>query len=122
MSPALEVHSKLPIGKQAGTFAAENLTRYAQAWSHPRAVTAMLNWYRAAFRYPPKFADLQVHTPTRILWGKNDIALLSEQAQESYEYCAEGELTYFPAATHWLQHEEPEQVNDLLIEFLRRAS
>jgi pimeloyl-ACP methyl ester carboxylesterase len=70
----------------------------------------------------PKFADLQVHTPTRILWGKNDIALLSEQAQETLEYCAEGELTYFPAATHWLQHEEPEQVNDLLIEFLRRAS
>ena len=65
-----------------GTFAAEDLTRYAQAWSHPRAVTAMLNWYRAAFRHSPKFADLQVHIPTRILWGKNDIALLAEEAQE----------------------------------------
>jgi epoxide hydrolase 4 len=112
----------LILTSRPATFAAEDLTRYAEAWSYPRAVTAMLNWYRAAFRHPPKFADLEVHTPTRILWGKSDIALLAEEAQESLEYCAKGELTYFPAATHWLQHEEPERVNELLIEFLRLAS
>jgi pimeloyl-ACP methyl ester carboxylesterase len=37
------------------------------------------------------------------------------------QYCADGKLTYFPDATHWLQHEEPERVNELLIEFFLQA-
>jgi epoxide hydrolase 4 len=37
------------------------------------------------------------------------------------QYCADGKLTYFPGATHWLQHEEPERVNELLIEFFLQA-
>ena len=81
----------------------------------------MINWYRASFWYRPKFANLQVHVPTRILWGKKDIALLPEGAEESLRYCADGELTYFPDATHWLQHEEPQRVNELLIEFFLQA-
>ena len=32
---------------QPGTFAAEDLDRYREAWSHPGTVTAMINWYRA---------------------------------------------------------------------------
>ena len=38
-------------------------------------------------------------------------------AQESLRYCDSAELTFFPDATHWVQHEEPERVNQLLIEF-----
>ena len=81
----------------------------------------MVNWYRAFFWYAPEFANLQVRTPTRIFWGKKDVALLPKGAQESLRYCAEGELTYFPEASHWLQHEEPQRVNQLLIEFLLQS-
>ena len=84
-------------------------------------MTAMLNWYRALFWFAPKFADPQVRVPTHILWGKKDAFLLAEEAQESLEYCAEGKLTYFPDATHWLQHEEPGRVNELLIQFFSEA-
>jgi epoxide hydrolase 4 len=84
-------------------------------------MTAMVNWYRAFFWYAPKFPDPQVHVPTHILWGKKDVFLLAEEAQESLQYCADGRLTYFPDATHWLQHEEPERVNELLIEFFLQA-
>jgi epoxide hydrolase 4 len=111
----------LVLSSRPGTFAAEDLTRYAEAWSHSGAMTAMVNWYRASFWDPPKFADPQVNAPTHILWGKKDAALLAEEAQESLRYCADGKLTYFPEATHWLQHEEPERVNTLLIEFLLQA-
>jgi pimeloyl-ACP methyl ester carboxylesterase len=38
-------------------------------------------------------------------------------AQESVQFCDSAELTYFPNATHWLQHEEPDAVNAALIEF-----
>ena len=75
-------------------------------------MTAMLNWYRAFFWLAPKFADPQVRMPTHVLWGKKDAFLLAEEAQESLQYCAEGKLTHFPDATHWLQHEEPTRVND----------
>jgi pimeloyl-ACP methyl ester carboxylesterase len=47
--------------------------------------------------------------------------LVAEEAQESLQFCADGKLTYFPDATHWLQHEEPKRVNELLIEFLLQA-
>jgi pimeloyl-ACP methyl ester carboxylesterase len=101
-----------------GTFTAEDLKQYRQAWANPGTVTAMLNWYRAFLRAkPPLPSDMQVHVPTRILWGQRDMFLLPEMAQESVNYCDSAELTYFPEATHWLQHEEPDAVNAALIEF-----
>lgn len=100
-----------------GTFAAEDLDRYREAWSHPGTVTAMINWYRAFYRHRPAVRDLQVHVPVYILWGKRDKFLLPEMAEASVRYCDSAELTYFPEASHWLQHEEPEAVNRALIEW-----
>ena len=34
--------------------------------------------------------------------------------------CDRGEAFHIPGATHWVQHEEAERVNRLLIEFLAR--
>ena len=57
------------------------------------APSATINWYRAFGRHPPRMADPQVHTPTRILWGKQDKFLLPEMAQDSLRYCDSAELT-----------------------------
>jgi pimeloyl-ACP methyl ester carboxylesterase len=46
---------------------------------------------------------------------------MSAMAAESLKYCDDGELFEFPEATHWIQHEEPERVNQLLIEFFCTA-
>jgi epoxide hydrolase 4 len=32
--------------------------------------------------------------------------------------CERGETFHLPEATHWVQHEEPEKINSLLLEFL----
>jgi epoxide hydrolase 4 len=103
-----------------GTFTAEDLAQYRAAWSQPGALTAMINWYRALFRTPAKFKDKTVRVPTRILWGERDAFLLGEMAHESLRYCANAELFTFANATHWLQHEEPARVSELLIDFFRR--
>jgi pimeloyl-ACP methyl ester carboxylesterase len=100
-----------------GTFSPEDLAQYCAAWSQPGALTAMINWYRAAFRYRSKFPDSTVHVPTRILWGERDAFLLSDMAQASLRYCDSAELYTFANASHWLQHEEPARVSDLLIDF-----
>jgi pimeloyl-ACP methyl ester carboxylesterase len=79
----------------------------------------MINWYRAAFRHGSKFTDSTVHVPTRILWGERDAFLLSEMAHDSLRYCDSAELYTFANASHWLQHEEPARVSELLIDFFR---
>ena len=102
-----------------GTFSPDDLAQYRAAWSQSGAVTAMVNWYRALFRYRAKFPDRTVHVPTRILWGERDAFLMLEMAQESLRYCTDAELFTFANASHWLQHEEPARVSEHLIEFFR---
>jgi epoxide hydrolase 4 len=103
-----------------GTFSEEDLAQYRAAWSQPGALTAMINWYRALFRTRARFADKTVRVPTRILWGERDAFLLTEMAHESLRYCTSAELFTFANATHWLQHEEPARISELLIDFFRR--
>ncbi len=102
------------------TFSAEDLAQYRAAWSQTGALTAMINWYRAAARHPTKFSDSTVHVPTRILWGERDAFLLPEMAHDSLRYCDSADLYTFANATHWLQHEEPARVSELLIDFFRK--
>jgi pimeloyl-ACP methyl ester carboxylesterase len=102
-----------------GTFSDEDLAQYRAAWSQTRAVTAMVNWYRALFRTRAKFPDKIVRVPTRILWGERDTFLLTEMAHESLRYCTNADLLTFANASHWLQHEEPARISALLIDFFR---
>ena len=110
----------LLLSSRPGSFTAEDLAHYRAAWSQPRAITSMINWYRALFRFRVKFPDKTVRVPTRILWGERDDFLLPEMAHESLRYCASADLFTFANATHWLQHEEPARVSELLIDFFRR--
>lgn len=101
------------------TFSPDDLAQYRAAWSQPGSLTAMIHWYRAALRYRTPFPDRTVSVPTCILWGERDAFLLAEMARESLRYCTKAELIPFPDATHWLQHEEPEKVTRLLVEFFQ---
>lgn len=102
-----------------GTFTDEDLKMYKQAWSQPGAMTSMINYYRAVIQRPPKpLPTVRVSVPTLMIWGKNDAFLSYEMAQPSIDLCDDGRLVFIDHATHWVQHEEPEQVNRLLGEFL----
>ena len=100
-------------------FTDEDIEKYKEAWSQPGAMTAMLNWYRAAARYQPEINhDMRIHVPTLILWGVNDIALSRRMARPSLDYCDDGRLIFFPEATHWVQREEADEVNQHLLDFV----
>ncbi len=101
------------------TFTEEDLNQYRAAWSQPGALTAMINWYRTLFRAPTRFSNPVVTVPTRIIWGERDRFLLAEMAQQSLRYCADGELFTIAEASHWVHHEEPGRVSQLLIEFFQ---
>jgi pimeloyl-ACP methyl ester carboxylesterase len=108
-----------------GVFSNEEMRRYTAAWSQPGAMTAMINWYRAASRAalkkgprkPSTEARQRVRVPTLILWGEKDVALIPEMAQWSLEWCDQGMLVKFPGASHWIQHEKPAEVTQQLLEF-----
>lgn len=100
-------------------FTDEDMEKYRAAWSQPGAMTAMLNWYRAAARSWPQLTDdMQVHVPTLILWGVKDVALTYRMARPSLDYCDKGNLIFFPDATHWVQHDEADEVNRHLLSLI----
>jgi pimeloyl-ACP methyl ester carboxylesterase len=102
------------------TFTNEDIAEYKQAWSQPGAMTAMINRYRAAGRYRFKLpGDLCVKVPTLMLWGMQDVALSHRMARLSLDYCHKGKLVFFEDATHWVQHDEPEEVTNYLLDFLK---
>jgi pimeloyl-ACP methyl ester carboxylesterase len=109
---------RLLTGTSRGdAFSRHDLDHYQEAWSRPGALTAMINWYRA-LRKRRKLRSERVRVPTMILWGERDAALEFPLALAALRRCDQGRLFRFPNATHWLQHEEPEDVNHLLRAFL----
>jgi pimeloyl-ACP methyl ester carboxylesterase len=113
----------LQVTSVRGTFSDEEMAPYVEAWSQPGALTAMIRWYRAGLlmmkprrrkQQPPR----KIGVPTLLLWGVKDRFLGKEMAQPSIDRCSDGRLVFLEEATHWLQHEEPERVNSLLLDFL----
>ncbi len=103
------------------TFSNEDIAEYKKAWSQPGAMTAMINWYRAIVRHRPKMPQgSRVKVPTLMIWGMQDVALSHRMARLSIDYCDDGKLVLFEEATHWVQHDETEAVNQLLLEFLSK--
>lgn len=105
-----------------GTFTAAEMRRYVEVWSRPRAIHSMINWYRAMARTrTARLPSLRISLPTRIIWGANDVAFSSQMASESLEMCDEhADLFILENATHWVQHDEPQRVNELILDFLQR--
>ena len=92
--------------------------RYRSAWNQPGAMTGMMNWYRAFFRFPKStspFAKIQV--PTLILWGKQDPHLSYEMAVLSVKLCDNGQLVTFEDATHWVLRDESKAVNQYILDY-----
>jgi len=101
-------------------FDADDLKQYKRAWAQPGAMTGMLNWYRAVRKAPPKRLDSpRITVPTTLIWGKRDHVMKPELAQASIALCDDGHLHTIEAATHWVQHDAPQQVNSIIIDWLK---
>jgi len=110
--------SALERSSRPGTFTPDELKVYRAAWSEDGAMTTMLNWYRAlalgTAREPQR-----IGLPVRVLWGDRDTALEPSLAEASLALCDDGEVFHFADATHWLQHEKIDDVNQHLVDFLK---
>jgi pimeloyl-ACP methyl ester carboxylesterase len=103
-----------------------DLHRYLADLGRAGALTAGLNWYRAnlaperELESRPPLPD--VAAPTLGLWSSGDNYLVESRMLESAEHVS-GPWRYerIEGASHWLQLDEPERTNELLLEFFGAA-
>ena len=112
--------------------AEEERAMYLHAWSQPGALTGGLNYYRATPLHPPQSAAdrealaaiaaaaarFTVAAPTLIIWGERDSALLPGLLDGLAEYVPQLTIQRIPDATHWVVHEKPDEVNQLIRDFI----
>ncbi|MCW2968944.1 MAG: alpha/beta hydrolase [Solirubrobacterales bacterium] len=106
-------------------YSPEEIDRYVEAWSQPGAASAMINYYRCSVRESQKKAAAAIRpisAPTLLIWGELD-RYLGPGVREPDPSDVPGldRIERLPNASHWVHHDEPERVNQLLIDFFAPA-
>ena len=107
--------TKMAVDKSR--FSKDVLDVFRKNACQPRALTAMLNYYRAA----PRSARIhrqrgfrRIEVPTLMIWGERDTALGKELTYDTGQYVTDFTIHYLPDVSHWVQQEAPETVNAIL--------
>lgn len=104
----------------AGAFSEDDIARYKEALRQPGALTAAINYYRAAMWWPGDlYGEPQtVSATTLLIWGKKDRYLGLDLAEGLETWVPDLRVERLPQASHWVQNDAPDVVNRLLVEFL----
>ena len=109
----------MAVRKEA--FSADDISTFKEAAARPGALTAAINWYRAAFRSEAVLRARpfpRVEAPTLMIWGENDAALGKELTHGTERWVRDFRVHYIPNCSHWVQQEQPDLVNQLIHGFL----
>ncbi|MCB9477443.1 MAG: alpha/beta hydrolase [Deltaproteobacteria bacterium] len=106
-------------------FPDEVIARFRDPMKEPYAVSAGINYYRANLKNRKIFNDIRSYphlkVPTLVIWAQKDRALGPELC-DGLDQMMDGPYEYVPIpdCSHWVQQEQPEKVNEALIDFLNR--
>lgn len=106
---------------RADAFTDDDIERHKRAWREPGALTAMINYYRAAGRGVARRARVRrrlVTCPTLVIWGERDRYLRSRLAEGMRPYASRLRVQRLPDASHWVPADAPDEVNALLAPFV----
>lgn len=124
-----------PAGEQGSTpswLTESQKARYRELWQ--AGLEGGLNYYRASPLRPPIGPDSPIHqvafrpedvtvtVPTTVLWGLGDAALLPGLLQGLSGWVPRLRLIEVPDASHWIVHEQPGRVIDLILDLVSRPS
>ncbi|WP_286267629.1 alpha/beta fold hydrolase [Thalassotalea atypica] len=133
--------NKMMSTMQVNVLTEQKKQDYLQVWRQSGSINGMLQYYRAmpqiapSLRYSNKsdskagpvkdtgdmvIPNIRIDVPTLILWGEQDQAFVRENLLGLEEYVKDCTIKRFPQASHWLQHEYPEQVNENVSVFFER--
>jgi pimeloyl-ACP methyl ester carboxylesterase len=121
-------------GMREGYISEADRKAYVEAWSQPGALTGGLNYYRAAevgpggggpgaggheaFKTKHAAGSFEVKMPTLVIWGEKDPYILTGNLEGLERYVPKLTVERIPDATHWVVHEKPARVNELIRDFL----
>ncbi len=107
---------------QKSVFPREVTAKYQEAMSKPGAIKAAISYYRQLFRRLPisfKRYEVQIKAPTLLIWGEQDIALGVELTTGLERWVNDIQIKRIPDSGHWVQQEQPEKVNQYMLNFLQ---
>jgi pimeloyl-ACP methyl ester carboxylesterase len=102
--------------------------QYHACWS--RGLTGGVNYYRASPLHPPTAteagaaklkldpANFRCSMPVRVIWGELDRALLPVLLEGLESLVSDLKIERLADASHWVIHEQPHKVNQLIRRFL----
>jgi len=101
---------------------AADIARYKEAWTQTGALEATIGWYRTLARRVVarrgRVPALRITNPTLVIWGEQD-AFLEKGCNDTLpRYVTNLDVRYLPAS-HWVQLDRPDEVNQLMLAFLR---
>ena len=107
-----------------GAISVENAEVFARNVRQPGAPKAMVDYYRALVfgggsRRQQRLGHPMIDVPTLLLWGEQDVALRKATTWGTERWVDPLTIRYLPEASHWVQQDEPERVNEMLLAFLR---
>ena len=105
----------------------EDRKAYLESWN--RGITGGLNYYRASQLRSPAggaaaevspvlSAPLMITTPTLVIWGEKDTALLTGNLDGLERYVKQLRVVRVPDGGHWVIHEKPELIIQTMRKFL----
>jgi pimeloyl-ACP methyl ester carboxylesterase len=105
-------------------FPGDVLEAFREAALVPGAPKAMIDYYRAFLRgggarRQQALGFPEIDVPTLLLWGERDAALGRETTYGTENFVTDLTLRYLPDASHWVQQDQPELVNEMLGAWLR---
>jgi len=102
----------------------EEVEDYLSILNGNKALTAMLNYYRASSELIKKARTRKIlgdiHVPTLFIWGKNDEAIGAESVKNGHKYIKK-EYTYLELESgHWLIQSSYSEVQAAIIKHLSK--
>lgn len=106
--------------------------QYRSVWSH--GLRGGCNYYRASPLRPDPDGQaglihldlprsmLEVNVPTQVIWGMGDIALPGALLLGLSDYVADLDVRQIPDSSHWIVHEQPRLVIDLIAQHLSKPA
>jgi epoxide hydrolase 4 len=102
-----------------GTFSEDDVETFIGPLGDPARLRAALRYYRAAARAIVNPVPRRLTTPTTLVWGERDRAVLRGVAEAILrDVTPHAEVRWLPEATHWVPDERP----DVLLEVLRQVT
>lgn len=108
---------------------------YLAAWNQPGGLTGGLNFYRASqlsspagappgeAAKPPAIQPLApITTPTLVIWGEKDTALLTGNLEGLDQFVKPLKIERVTDGSHWVVHEKPALVIERIRKFLKTGA